>query len=116
MNNKGRLAEMKSANYLRSKGYDLIEHSYSSRFGEIDLICEYKEFIVFVEVKARNENSIALPREFVDNKKQNRIIATANLYIHQYNVKLQPRFDIIEIYLENNRVKSIKHLENAFTL
>lgn len=116
MNNKGRLAEMKAANYLRGKGYDLLEHSYSSRFGEIDLICEYKNFIVFVEVKARSDSSVALPREFVDGKKQQKIIATANLYIQQYKINLQPRFDVIEIYLENNKVKSIKHLENAFTL
>ena len=115
MNNKGRLAEMKAANYLRKKGYYLIEHSYKSRFGEIDLIFEYKNFIVFVEVKARSENSIAEPREFVDEIKQKKIISTANLYM-QYKVKLQPRFDVIEVFLENNRIKSIKHLENAFSL
>lgn len=74
MNNKGRLAEMKAANYLREKGYCLIEHSYKSRFGEIDLIFEYKNFIVFVEVKARGEGSIAQPREFVDEIKQKKII------------------------------------------
>ena len=77
MNNRGRLAEMKAANYLRSKGYYLLEHSYKSRFGEIDLIFEYNGFIVFAEVKARGENSIALPREFVDEIKQQKIIATA---------------------------------------
>lgn len=116
MNNKGRLAEMKAANYLREKGYCLIEHSYKSRFGEIDLIFEYKNFIVFVEVKARGEGSIAQPREFVDEIKQKKIISTANLYMMQYKVKLQPRFDVIEIFLKNNRIKSIKHLENAFSL
>ena len=115
MNNRGRLAEMKAANYLRSKGYYLLEHSYKSRFGEIDLIFEYKGFIVFAEVKARGENSIALPREFVDEIKQQKIIATANLYMQRYKVNLQPRFDVIEVFLENNRIKSIKHLENAFT-
>ncbi len=107
---------MKSANYLRNKGYTLVDHNFHSRFGEIDLVCEYKEFIVFVEVKARNENSIALPREFVDEQKQAKIIATAGLYIQKYNVELQPRFDVIEIYMQNNKVKLIKHLENAFGL
>lgn len=116
MNNKGRLAEMKAANYLRDKGYFLLEYSYKSRFGEIDLILEYENFIVFAEVKARSENSIAEPREFVDEIKQKKIISTANLYMMQYKVKLQPRFDVIEVFLENNRIKSIKHLENAFTL
>ena len=47
MNNKGRLAEMKAANYLRDKGYFLLEQSYKSRFGEIDLILEYDNYIVF---------------------------------------------------------------------
>lgn len=107
---------MKSANYLRNKGYTLVDHNFHSRLGEIDLVCEYKGFIVFVEVKARNENSIALPREFVDEQKQAKIIATAGLYIQKYNVELQPRFDVIEIYMQNNKVKSIKHLENAFCL
>lgn len=116
MNNKGRLAEMRAANYLRGKGYLLLEHSFSSRFGEIDLICEYENYVVFVEVKARGEDSIALPREFVDAQKQSKIIATASLYIQKYDVQLQPRFDVIEIYMQNNKVKSIKHLENAFSL
>lgn len=116
MNNKGRLAEMKAANYLRGKGYYLLEHSYKSRFGEIDLIFEYNEFIVFAEVKARGENAIAEPREFVDEFKQRKIIATASLYMAQYKVNLQPRFDVIEVFLENNKIKSIKHLENAFSL
>lgn len=117
MNNKGRLAEMKAANFLRDKGYFLLEHSYKSRFGEIDLIMEYKNFIVFVEIKARGENSIALPREFVDYNKQKKIIATAQLYVSRFDIKLQPRFDVVEVYLdENKKIKSIIHLENAFTL
>ena len=107
---------MKSANYLRDKGYTLVDHNFHSRFGEIDLVCEYKEFIVFVEVKARNENTIALPREFVDEQKQAKIIATAGLYIQKCNVELQPRFDVIEVFLQKDGTKSIKHLENAFAL
>lgn len=116
MNNKGRLAEMKAANYLRSKGYVLVDRNFHSRFGEIDLVLEYEDYVVFAEVKARGEDSIALPREFVDEHKQAKIISTAQLYIQKYDVKLQPRFDVVEIYMQNNKVKSIKHLENAFSL
>ena len=116
MNNLGGLAERKAANYMRKKGYDLIEHNYNTRFGEIDLIFEYNEMIIFTEVKARNENSIALPREFVDLKKQERIIAAASLFISQHKITQQVRFDVIEVYLENYQIKCIKHLENAFTL
>lgn len=116
MNNLGRLAEMKAANYMRKKGYTLLNHSYKSRFGEIDLIMMDKKNIVFVEVKARNENSIAMPREFVDENKQRKIATTASIYLSQNNIKEQPRFDVIEIYMDKNEIKSIKHLENAFSL
>ena len=54
MNNLGGLAERKAANYMRKKGYDLIEHNYNTRFGEIDLIFEYNDMIIFTEVKAIN--------------------------------------------------------------
>lgn len=116
MNNLGRLAEMKAANYLRQKGYVLLNHSYKSRYGEIDLVMLDGKYIVFVEVKARNENSLASPKEFVDEQKQKKIIATSGLYISQNHIKEQPRFDVVEVYLHKNEIKSIKHLENAFTL
>jgi putative endonuclease len=116
MNDLGKIAEMKTANYLKKKKYTLVEYNYTCRFGEIDLIVKNKKYIVFVEVKMRNENSIASPCEFVDKSKQRKIIATAQLYLAQNHTNLQPRFDVIEVISADNKIKSIKHLENAFTL
>ena len=116
MNNKGKLWEIEAANYLRRKKYKLIDANFTTRFGEIDLIVVNKKYICFVEVKQRDVNSIALPREFVDKSKQNKIITTATQYLALNPTKLQPRFDVIEIYTQNNKIKSIKHLENAFDL
>lgn len=116
MNNKGKLGEIAAANYLRKKKYKLIEANYTTRFGEIDLIVENKNYLCFVEVKQRNINSIATPAEFVDYGKQQKIIASAKLFLSVNPTKLQPRFDVIEIYTDNNEIKSIKHLENAFDL
>lgn len=116
MNNNGKLWEIEAANFLRKKKYKLVAANYTSRFGEIDLIVKNRKYLCFVEVKQRDLKSIALPREFVDNNKQNRIIATAKQYLVSNPTKLQPRFDVIEIYTENNAIKSIKHLENAFEL
>lgn len=112
----GKIAELKAAIYLRKKGYAVLEHNFRSRFGEIDIVAENGEYLVFVEVKMRNENSIASPREFVDRRKQQRIIATAGYYLNNSSYNLQPRFDVIEVYMKNNKYKSIKHLENAFSL
>lgn len=116
MNALGVIAERKSANYLRKKGYKIISSNYRTKMGEIDLIAVDKKYIVFVEVKMRNENSIALPREFVDYKKQQKIIATSQQYLANYPTNLQPRFDVIEVFSDKGKIKSVKHLENAFEL
>lgn len=116
MNSYGKIAELEAWKYLKKKKYSLLEYNYTCRFGEIDVIVENNDYIVFVEVKMRNSNSIAEPKEFVDYKKQQRMIATAQLYLSQHNTQKQPRFDIIEIISNNYKIKSVKHLENAFGL
>lgn len=116
MNTLGAMAERKAANFLNKKGYDLVDANYTCRFGEVDLIVKNDRYIVFVEVKMRNDNSIAQPKEFVDYKKQQRIIATAKLYLSTNSTELQPRFDVVEVFSKNDRIKSVKHLENAFDL
>ena len=116
MNSPGKLGERYAANYLIKHKYKLVESNFQSRFGEIDIIVKNKSYLVFVEVKQRDVNSIATPAEFVDKAKQNKIIATAKLYLANNPTDLQPRFDVIEIYSSNNKIKSLKHLENAFTL
>lgn len=116
MNSLGKLAEMRACEYLEKKHYKLLDFNYSTRFGEIDLIMKKGKFICFIEVKMRNVNSIAEPKEFVDYKKQRKIITTAEIYLSQNRTNLQPRFDVVEVFSENNTIKSIKHLENAFQL
>ncbi len=116
MNSKGKLGEIEAFKYLKRKRYNLITSNFSSRFGEIDLIVQNKKYICFVEVKERDCASSALPKEFVDENKQRKIIKTAQYYLMLYPTKKQPRFDVVEIYTDNNTIKSIKHLENAFQL
>lgn len=116
MNSLGVIGERKAANFLIKKGYMIVDTNYRSRFGEIDIIAKNKKVLVFVEVKTRSTSSIARPKEFVDYSKQQKIIATAQLYLQSEKTSLQPRFDVIEVYCDNNIIKSIKHLENAFTL
>lgn len=114
MNNKGKLWEIEAANYLRKKKYKLLCANYHSRFGEIDLIVCNKKYICFIEVKQRDIRSIAQPREFVTAQKQKKIISTAQIYLSQNPTNLQPRFDVIEINTQDNKIISVKHLENAF--
>ena len=101
----GKYGELEAARYLQKQGY-----------GEIDLICTKGQYLVFVEVKTRSQGAIADPAEFVDRYKQERIIQTAKLFLAQNPTKKQPRFDVIEVFLQKDGTKSVKHLENAFAL
>lgn len=116
MNNKGKLWEIEAEKFLRKNKYKLVQANYTTRFGEIDLIVKNKKYICFVEVKQRDINAFATPAEYVNYQKQQRLITTAQLYLAQNATELQPRFDVVEIYTDNKKVISIKHLENAFEL
>ncbi len=105
--------EEKAAKHLKKQGYNIISKNFQTRFGEIDIIAEDKEYIIFVEVKARSEKSIAEPREFVDLKKQRKIIKTAEIYLSANPSEKQPRFDVVEV--KRTKIKTeINHIMNAF--
>jgi putative endonuclease len=106
-----------AAEYLKKKRYQLVAANYRCRFGEIDLIVCNRKYLVFVEVKLRKSADFARAAEFVDSYKQNRLRTTAEVYLSQNPTKLQPRFDVIEIYAPegiSTHQPEIHHLEDAF--
>lgn len=116
-NISGAWGESLAAEYLRKKRYKLLASGYRSRFGEIDLIVHNRKFLVFVEVKLRKTDSFAQAHEFVDQHKRDRLRTTAAMYLTQYPTKLQPRFDVIEIYAPegiHTETPQIIHIEDAF--
>lgn len=113
----GAWGEALAAEYLRKKRYKIIASGFQCRFGEIDLIAENKRFLVFVEVKLRKNADFAQAREYVDSRKQARLRTTASYYLSQNPTKLQPRFDVIEIYAPEGTASvkpEINHMEDAF--
>lgn len=113
----GAWGEALAAKYLRKKKYKLVQMGYHCRFGEIDLIVCNRKYLVFVEVKLRKSDKFAQAMEFVDRGKQERLRATASFYLSQNDTKLQPRFDVIEIYAPEGTQTAkpeIRHLEDAF--
>lgn len=113
---KGAWGERAARAYLERAGYCTVETNFRTRFGEIDIIAACGEYIVFVEVKTRKSDRFAAAREFVTTAKQQRIVATAALWLRQHPSGLQPRFDVIEVYGEQGTTQTprIHHLENAF--
>jgi len=113
----GAWGEAKAAEYLRKKRYTLVAAGYSCKFGEIDLIVKDRNYLVFVEVKLRKNENFAKALEYVDAKKQERLRITASMYLAGNPTKLQPRFDVIEIYAPQGICTpdpKIYHLEDAF--
>ena len=111
--NIGSVGENIARNYLVSKNFEIICTNYHSRYGEIDVVCENNEYIVFVEVKSKLYSSNSQLEGRVDKLKKKKIIKTILDYISKNEVDKQLRIDVLEILIFNNFSK-INHIENAF--
>lgn len=113
----GAWGEALAAEFLRKKLYRIVAAGYHCRFGEIDLIAKNWRYLIFVEVKLRKSSTFAQAREYVDRYKQDRLRMTASMYLQQHPTRLQPRFDVIEIYAPQGMQTAdpqIYHMEDAF--
>ena len=113
----GAWGEALAAEYLKKKRYKLVACGYQCRFGEIDLIVKDRKHLVFVEVKLRKSDQFASALEHVDHHKQQRLRMTAELFLSEYHTKLQPRFDVIEIYAPEGTLTEkpkMNHIKDAF--
>ncbi|MDK2904536.1 MAG: putative endonuclease [Eubacteriaceae bacterium] len=112
---KGNQGELIAEVFLKNQGYRIRDKNYFKKSGEIDLIVEKGQYIIFVEVKFRNNLDYGYPREAVTVSKQKKILKTALWYIKEKRLdQFGFRFDVIEIYFENGQQR-INHLENAFS-
>lgn len=112
-NELGETGEKVALDFLKKKGYKILETNW--RFGkdEIDIIVTDKEYLVIVEVKTRTTNYFGEPESFVNKAKQRFLIRAAQAYIIRHDIDLETRFDIISIIISMNQ-HEIKHLEDAF--
>lgn len=112
----GDKGEEYAVKYLKRNMYSILARNYRKRYGEIDIIAENKEYIIFVEVKTRGTNAIARPCEAVDAYKQSRIIKTAAAFLSENDLDKMCRFDVCEVYIncDNLRLIKINYIENAF--
>lgn len=112
----GDKGENYAVGYLKKLKYRIIERNYRKPYGEIDIIAENKEYLVFVEVKTRNQNTYAEPSCAVNYKKQQHLRNAAAAYIDEHNIEKLCRFDVCEIYINSDNLKliDINYIENAF--
>lgn len=113
---KGSDAESRAARLLRSHNYKIIEQNKSYKFGELDIIAEKNGQRVFVEVKYRGSSRFGTASEFVDQKKQQRLIKAALRWIQEQDPQMlfSYRFDVIAIQDNTGRLQNINWIKNAF--
>lgn len=96
---RGHRAEILASVRLQQQGLRLAARNYRSPFGEIDLIMQERDTLVFVEVRYRSNTAFGSPAETVDARKQARLRATAEHYLQNTPraSKKACRFDIVAI-------------------
>lgn len=110
----GGLGEEAAAQLLRSLGYRIVAKNHRCRTGEVDLVAERGELLVFVEVRTRATAAFGGPEETVNFRKQRRIAAAARDYLARWRGPDRgARFDVIAV-VDGPRGPTLTHFENAF--
>lgn len=102
--------EQVAAEYLKKKGFHILERNFFCRQGEIDVIAiSPEQELVFIEVKYRSDDRNGFPEEAVNKRKQEKIRKASQFYLYKHPYFLPCRYDVISILGEK-----IKQIENAF--
>ena len=110
----GKIGEHYAAEYLESRGYEIVDMNFKSRFGEIDIIAKNERYLAFVEVKTRKTDGFSHPFESITPSKRAKVIKTAQFYLMRYPTTLQPRFDAAAVFTTDGELQKIDYIENAF--
>jgi putative endonuclease len=102
-----------ASNYLKKKGYKIIERNFRQGYGEIDIIATHKDTLVFVEVKTRRNKSFGTPLESITPWKLKALVKTAMFYksINPILPELL-RIDALSVVLKKDGMFEIEHVEN----
>lgn len=110
--NKGREAEQRAAIFLQQQNLILLERNYHCRFGEIDLIMQDGNTLVFVEVRMRTNQHFGGAVASITPAKQHKLVCTAHHYLAKHEADFPCRFDAI--LMSGNQNNEIEWIQNAF--
>jgi len=106
---KGRLGENIAVKYLKNNGYKILKTNWFYKHKEVDIIAEFNNEIIFIEVKYRESLNKGIPEESLTIRKQKLLVEAANKFIELNKINMSARFDVICIV----KGKYLKHYKNA---
>lgn len=113
----GASGEETAVKILKKEGYKILERNYRTKMGEIDIIALDGEYTCFVEVKFRKNDNFGDPGDFIDERKRQKIIKTAQYYAVKKGIYDSPmRFDAVLINAEKGKNKGAEVIKDAFRL
>ena len=115
--NTGKAGEEAAARYLSGRGFKILSRNYVCPLGELDVIAQDGDVLVFVEVRARTGTVFGLPQESITTKKRRKLRQLAWYYLKATNqAAASCRFDAVAVLLDRNTgaLRKIEHIPNAF--
>ena len=110
----GRLGEAAAVRYLERAGWRIVERNYRCPYGEIDIVAQDGETIVFVEVRARSGEAFGGPEESVTPAKAGRMARCALAYVQAHPEQCAAwRIDFMAVRIARGRVTHLEHFQHA---
>lgn len=111
----GSWGEQVALEHLEARGYKILEQNWRCRLGEIDIVAQEKEIIVFVEVKTRRGRGFGLPEEALTPKKAQRLLDLGQQYLMKKNiVDVEWRIDLVAVEVgQNRKILRCEHVPNV---
>ncbi|KFC23681.1 YraN family protein [Epilithonimonas lactis] len=113
-NEFGKIAEDLAVDFLVKAKYKILARNFRYLKAEVDIIAEFENQIIVVEVKARHTDTFLEPQEAVNKKKIKLLISATNYYIEENNIDKEVRFDIISVLPNKQKTLEIHHIIDAF--
>jgi putative endonuclease len=113
----GRRGEELARDFLKKRGFSIVETNYRCPGGEIDIICRDKDYLVFAEVRTKTSREFGSPEESITQSKKKRMLAAAYHYWQVHGSSPESwRIDLVAIELDKKgKVSRIELIENALS-
>ena len=108
----GDFGEQLAADHLLKNGYTILARNYRTPYGELDIVAQYGDTVIFIEVKTRSSARRGTGFEAITPKKQATLLRCAEHYAAEHSLDCEMRIDAIEIMLDTKRLTHLKGAVN----